>query len=387
MKRVSIFGATGSVGSSATKIILDRFSEYKVMVLSANKNYKKLARIANKLKAKYAVIRDKKYYKSLKRELSGSKIQCLCGEDELINLASIKTDYTIAAIVGIAGLRPALNSIGNTKNLALANKEALVCAGKIFMSKAKKYKTNVLPLDSEHNALFQIMQKSNIRSIKNVILTASGGPFWNKKLDFNKITVNDALKHPNWKMGKKISVDSATMVNKVLEKIEAAILFSLELNNIDIVIHPTSLVHGVVNYIDGNSIMLVSKPDMKIPIRYALNWPHRVEANIECVNLKKIKNLDFYDVNTDIFPALRLLKYIHDNNKLNYGRLIALNASNEIAVENFLSKKISYLDITKVIKNTILTLKKNKPKNINDVFDIHEEASTLSHKFINGFRF
>ena len=187
--------------------------------------------------------------------------------------------------------------------------------------------------------------------------------------------------------GKKISVDSATMVNKVLEKIEAAILFSLELNNIDIVIHPTSLVHGVVNYIDGNSIMLVSKPDMKIPIRYALNWPHRVEANIECVNLKKIKNLDFYDVNTDIFPALRLLKYIHDNNKLNYGRLIALNASNEIAVENFLSKKISYLDITKVIKNTILTLTKNKPKNINDVFDIHEEASTLSHKFINGFKF
>ena len=382
MKKVSIFGVTGSVGRNASKIILNNSSQYRVMVLSANKNYKKLAFYAKKLKSKYAVIKDKRYYNSLKSELSGSKIKCLSGEDELISIASLKTDYTIASIVGIAGLKSAYNSIGNTKNLALANKEALVCAGKIFMSKAKKLKTNILPLDSEHNALFQIIQNNNIASIKNIILTASGGPFWNKNLDFSKITVKQALKHPNWKMGKKISIDSATMINKVLEKIEAAILFSLDFDKIDIVVHPSSIVHGVVNFIDGNSLMLISKPDMKIPINYALNWPERVKLNINCINLKQIKKLDFFDVKEKDFPSLGLFKYLY-NKKINHCRLIALNASNEIAVEQFLRKRIGFLAIINVIRNTLLSFSNIYPSNINDVFDIHEEASKISYSFIN----
>ncbi len=382
MKKVSIFGVTGSIGSNASKIILNNSSKYRVMVLSANKNYKKLAFCAKKLKSKYAVIKDKRYYNLLKGELSGSKIKCFSGEDDLISLASLKTDYTIASIVGIAGLKSAYNSIGNTKNLALANKEALICAGNFFMSKAKKLKTNILPLDSEHNALFQIIQNNNITSIKNIILTASGGPFWNKKLDFSKITVKQALKHPNWKMGKKISIDSATMINKVLEKIEAAILFSLDFDKIDIVVHPSSIVHGVVNFIDGNSLMLISKPDMKIPINYALNWPERVKLNINCINLKQIKKLDFFDVKEKEFPSLGLFKYLY-NKKINHCRLIALNASNEIAVEQFLRKKISFLDIITVIKHTLLSFSNINPSNINDVFDIHEEASKISYSFIN----
>ncbi|PPR27548.1 MAG: 1-deoxy-D-xylulose 5-phosphate reductoisomerase [Alphaproteobacteria bacterium MarineAlpha9_Bin4] len=382
MKKVSIFGATGSIGNNATKIIYNNISKYKVIVLSANKNYKRLALNARLLKSKYAVIKDKKYYNLLKNELSGSKIKCLSGEDELIGLAGIKTDYTIASIVGIAGLKPAYNSIGNTKNLALANKEALICAGKIFISKARKLKTNILPLDSEHNALFQIIENNRKVYIKNIILTASGGPFWNKKLDLNKVTVKQALMHPNWKMGKKISVDSATMMNKVLEKIEAAILFSLDLDKIDIVVHPKSIVHGVVNFIDGNSLMLMSKPDMKIPINCALNWPKRLNVNIDCINLKKIKKLEFFDVTKKDFSSLEFFKYLYDK-KINYCRLIALNASNEIAVESFLNKKIGFLDITKVIKNTVLTFGKNIPSNIQDVFEIHQEASRIASNFVN----
>ena len=382
MKKVSIFGATGSVGSNASKIILDNLSQYRVMVLSANKNYKKLANIARKLNSKYAVIKDKKYYKLFKKELGGTNIKCLCGEDELESLAAMKTDYTIASIVGIAGLKSAYNSIGNTKNLALANKEAIVCAGKIFMNRAKNMNTNILPLDSEHNALFQIIQNSNIKAIKNIILTASGGPFWNKKKNFGTISVHEALKHPNWKMGRKISIDSATMINKVLEKIEAAILFSLDFDKIDIVIHPSSIVHGVVNFIDGNSLMLLSKPDMKIPISCALNWPKRVKTNINSIDLKKIKKLDFFDINSKTFPSLSLFKYLYDN-KINDGKLIVLNASNEVAVKSFLSKDIKFLDIIKVIKNSLLSFNCAAPKNINDVFDIHDEASKISYDYIN----
>ena len=182
MKKVSIFGATGSIGTNACRIILNNFSKYKVEVLSANKNYKKLATLAKKLNSKYAVISDSRYYKSLKNELSGSNVKCFSGEDELANLAEVNTDFTIAAIVGIAGLKPTFKSIDKTKVLALANKEALVCSGNIFMKKAKKHNTQILPLDSEHNALFQIIEKNNSNLIENIVLTASGGPFWNKNI-------------------------------------------------------------------------------------------------------------------------------------------------------------------------------------------------------------
>ena len=382
MKKVSIFGATGSVGTNACKVISNSNSKYKVEVLSANKNYKKLATQAKELKSKYAIIRDHRYYKALKHELSGSNVKCLSGEEELSNLASLKTDITIAAIVGIAGLKSTYKSIGKTKTLALANKESLICSGDIFMQKAKKFNTKILPLDSEHNALFQIIEKNNLNLIENIILTASGGPFWNKTINLSKVRVNDALKHPNWKMGKKISIDSATMINKVLEKIEASILFNLELNKIDIIIHPKSIVHGIVNYKDGNSIMLASPPDMKIPINYVLNWPKRRETSIKNICLKKIKDLSFYNTSINIFPSLGLFKYLTDK-KLNYSKLIALNASNEVAVDSFLRKRIRFIDIVKIIEKTLKNANYKNPKSISDVFDIHKEASTMSENYIN----
>ena len=385
MKKVSIFGATGSIGTNACNILSNNLSKYKVEVLTANKNYKKLAYKAKKLNSKYAVISDKRYYTLLKNELSGSKVRCLAGEDELINLADLKTDFTIAAIVGIAGLKPAYASIAKTKVLALANKEALICSGNILMKKAKKHDTKILPLDSEHNALFQIIEKNNYNLIENIILTASGGPFWNKKVNFSKVSVKDALKHPNWKMGKKISIDSATMINKVLEKIEASILFNLRLNKINIIIHPKSIVHGIVNYKDGNTIMLASYPDMKIPINYALNWPKRSQINIKNICLKKIKELNFFNPNLSIFPSLKLFKYLNDS-KLYYSKLIALNASNEVAVDSFLRKKINFLDIVKIIEKTLVNFTFGNPKSIADVFEIHKEACKISHNYINRLK-
>ena len=385
MKKISIFGATGSIGTNSCKIISNNLSKYKVEVLSANKNYKKLASLAKKLNSKYAIISDNRYYKLLKNELNGSNVKCLSGEDELANLASLKTDITIASIVGIAGLKSAFNSIGKTKVLALANKESIVCSGNIFMKKAKKYNTKILPLDSEHNALFQIIEKKNFNLIESIVLTASGGPFWNKKINLNKVGVKEALKHPNWKMGKKISIDSATMMNKVLEKIEAAILFDLPLSKIKILIHPKSIVHGIVNYTDGNSVMLASYPDMKIPINYALNWPNRSKTSFANISLDKVKELSFFNTNLKNFPSLTLFNHLNDG-KLNYSKLISLNASNEVAVRSFLSKKIKFLDIVKIIKKTIANFIQSNPKNISDVFDIHEEASKVSYDFINKMR-
>ena len=320
MKRISIFGATGSIGTNACSIISSNLSKYKVELISANKNYKKLARLAKKLNSKYAIISDNSYYRKLKNELSGSKVKCLSGEDELANLASLETDLTIASIVGIAGLKSVFNSIGKTKVLALANKEAIVCSGNILMKKAKNYKTKILPLDSEHNALFQIIEKKNFDLIKNIVLTASGGPFWNKKINLNKVEVKQALKHPNWKMGKKISIDSATLMNKVLEKIEASILFNLPLSKVKILIHPKSIVHGIVNYKDGNSVMLASYPDMKIPINYTLNWPIRTKTNFTNICLEKVKELSFFNPNFKTFPSLKVFNYFNDN-ELDHSKL------------------------------------------------------------------
>ena len=385
MKRISIFGATGSIGTNACSIISSNLSKYKVEVLSANKNYKKLARLAKKLNSKYAIISDNSYYRQLKNELSGSKVKCLSGEDELANLASLKTDLTIASIVGIAGLKSVFNSIGKTKVLALANKEAIVCSGNILLKKAKNYKTKILPLDSEHNALFQIIEKKNFDLIKNIVLTASGGPFWNKKINLNKVEVKQALKHPNWKMGKKISIDSATLMNKVLEKIEASILFNLPLSKVKILIHPKSIVHGIVNYKDGNSVMLASYPDMKIPINYTLNWPIRTKTNFTNICLEKVKELSFFNPNFKTFPSLKVFNYFNDNEP-DYSKFISLNASNEVAVNCFLRKKIKFLDIVNIIKKTVANFRQSNPKNIRDVFDIHEEASNISYNIIKNLR-
>ena len=382
MKKISILGATGSVGINTLKIISGNKKKYNVIALTAFKNYKKLAKFALTFNCKYAVIGEKKYFNNLKEELFGSNIKCLAGYKAICEVSSFNVDIMISAIVGIAGLKPTFACIGNTKILAIANKESVISAGNLLLKKARLRNTKVIPLDSEHNAIFQILQNENKNSIKNIILTASGGPFlrMNKK-NFKNIKVADALKHPNWKMGRKITIDSATLVNKVIEVIEASILFDLNLKQIDILIHPASLIHGIVNFLDGASHLVASSPDMKVPISYALNWPKRATTQVKSINFIKNNNLDFIKPDYKKFSALSLKQTI---NKSIYKQssVIVLNAANEIAVDNFLKKKIKFDDIVKIIKKAIYSFNHIEVRSLKDILSVDSEARLLTNKII-----
>ena len=383
MKKISILGATGSVGTNTLEIISRNKTKYKVIALTSFKNFKKLAKLALDFNCSYAVIGDKYYYKALKKELSGTRVTCLAGSEGITEIAKIKVDIMISAIVGIAGLMPTFYSIGNSKLLAIANKESIISAGSILLNKAKRMDTKIIPLDSEHNAIFQLLNKEQNKSIRNIILTASGGPFLNMKIkDFKNICVNQALSHPNWKMGKKITIDSATLVNKVLETVEASILFGIDLDLVDIIIHPSSLVHGIVNFIDGSSHFIASKPDMQIPINYALTWPQRSPNKVKFINFKKNNEFSFFTPNARKFPALTL-KNIIRNSKFKKSSIIVLNASNEIAVESFLKNNIEFNDIVKVIKKTIKTFEHINVKSLRDVLLVDSEARKRASNIIS----
>ena len=382
MKKISVLGATGSVGINTLKIIACNKNKYDVIALTSYKNYKKLAKLALIFNCKYAVIGEKKYFSDLKEELFGSNIKCLAGYEAICQVSSLNVDILISAIMGIAGLKPTFASIGNTKILAIANKESVISAGSLLFKKAKLKKTKIIPLDSEHNAIYQILQNENKNSIKNIILTASGGPFLRMdKRNFKNITVADALKHPNWKMGKKITIDSATLVNKIIEVIEASILFNLSLKKIDIFIHPASLIHGIVNFVDGSSHLVASSPDMKVPISFALSWPNRSINKVKFINFIENNDLKFVRPDYKKFPALSLKKIV-SNSPFAKSTIIVLNAANEIAVDNFLKKNIKFDDIVKTIKKTIYKYKHIEVKTLKDVLSVDYEARLLTSKFI-----
>lgn len=384
MKKVSVLGATGSVGLNTLKLLKDYNNSFNVIALTAYNSYKTLAKYAKILKVDYVVIGNAKHLNSLQKLLRKTNTKCLAGEDNIIKVAGLKTDILVSSIVGAAGLKPTMKALKNTKVLALANKESLVSAGKILLKEAKKYKTKIIPLDSEHSAIFQIIDKSCMSDIKEIILTASGGPFWRKKKEyFAKIKVKQALKHPNWKMGSKITIDSATLMNKFLERVEASILFKLDLTKIKILIHPDSLIHGIVNFIDGTSVLIANKPDMQISINYALHWPKRKKTNFSNLNLAKIKALNFYMPDENKFPSLRLAKYLQSS-KFYDSKLIVINAANEIAVNSFLEKKISYLEIVKTITKTLVNFKHRVVKTLNDVILIDKEARKLATNLLNN---
>ena len=382
MKKVSILGVTGSVGISTLKVLTIHKSKYNIIALTSYKNYKKLAKFAVMLDCKYAVIGKEKYYKKLKEELSGSNIKCMAGYEAICQVASLKVDILISAIVGIAGLKPTFASLGNANILAIANKESVISAGSILIKKARLKKTKIIPLDSEHNAIFQILQNENKSSIKNIILTASGGPFLKMhKKNIKNVTVEDALKHPNWKMGKKITIDSATLVNKILEVIEASILFDLNLKHVDILIHPASLIHGIVNFVDGSSHLVAGYPDMKVPISYALSWPNRFPNQVKFINFTENRDFNFVKPDYKKFPALSLKKIV-SNSLLKKSSIIVLNASNEIAVDNFLKKNIKFDDIVRIIKETIYNFNHIDVKNLKDILTVDYEARLLTNKII-----
>lgn len=366
MKKVAIFGSTGSIGKNAIEVIKNDLKNYRVEVLVAQNNIKILANQIDDLKPKYAIIENEKKLNELKNLVKFKDCKILASRKEIEEISKEKFDLVISAIMGFAGLVPTLNAIKAKNDIAIANKESLVCAGEIIMTEAKKNKVKILPIDSEHNAIFQVFENHNIERIEKIILTASGGPFFNSKKDFAKITVKEALKHPNWKMGAKISIDSATMMNKGLEMIEAYHLFPIKKDQIDILVHPQSIIHGFVNYDDGSSLSMLSTPDMKIPISYALSYPKRMKIKHQKMDLAKLNKLEFFQPNEEKFLALKLCKeaMAKDGNFP-----VLLNAANEIAVSRFLKGEIKFSQISEIVAKIL----ESEPfKNVENLAEIIE---------------
>lgn len=350
-KRITVLGSTGSIGENTLDII-SRAPEgaYKVAALTACRSAQKLAEQALRFKAEFVALADESQGEILKTALAGSGIQIGLGPTSLVEAASLDVDFTMAAIMGAAGLEPALAAVRQGKHLGLANKECLVCAGDHFMAEVRKYGATLLPVDSEHNAIFQVLE-DDAKGVRRLILTASGGPFRELSAEALKsVTRADALNHPVWDMGAKISIDSASLMNKGLELIEASYLFDRPSSKIDVVVHPQSIIHSMVEYIDGSVLAQLGSPDMRTPIAYAMGWPKRIEAPVERLDFTKISQLTFFEPDLERFPALKLAR-----ESLETGGKApnTLNAANEIAVEAFLSEKIGFLQIADVVERTL----------------------------------
>ena len=365
MLNITILGSTGSIGKQTLDIIRNKKDIFKVSALTSNSNIELLCEQVKEFKPELTVIADKSKYKDLKNFLAGEETTILCGEEGLIHAATYEeTDLVISAIVGIAGLLPTYAAIKKGKKLALANKETLVTAGNIIMKEAVEKNVKIIPVDSEHSAIFQCIEKEE-NEISKIILTASGGPFREKTIDeLTRVTIADALKHPNWSMGKKITIDSATMMNKGLEVIEAKWLFDMPRERIEVCIHPQSIIHSMVEYIDGSVIAQLGLPDMRLPIQYAMTYPNRKKTDFEKLKLSEIKELSFYEPDFKKFPCLGLAY-----DALEYGdsACVVLNAANEIAVKSFLQGLIKFNDIYKLIYSIMEKHNIEAVKTIEDV--------------------
>lgn len=365
MKRLSILGSTGSIGTQTLEIVRENKSEFIVEALAANSNIDLLEAQVREFRPKITAIGDDSKYEELKKRVSGLT-EITAGSEGVVEAATAEDcDTVVSAIVGIAGLIPTYNAIKTGKNIALANKETLVTAGRIITEEVKKNGVRMLPVDSEHSAIFQSLGSGKHNEISKIILTASGGPFRTKTPEeLKSVTVKDALKHPNWSMGRKITIDSATMMNKGLEVIEARWLFDISPAAIEVCVHPQSIIHSAVEFIDGAVIAQLGLPDMKIPIQYALTYPERLPMAGEKINLTSIGNLTFCEPDTDKFKCLGLAFRALD---MGDSACVVLNGANEEAVRLFLEGKISFLDIGNLIERTLEKHEVMKSMNIDDV--------------------
>jgi 1-deoxy-D-xylulose-5-phosphate reductoisomerase len=370
-KTITILGSTGSIGCNTVKVISESMQKYSVVALTANNNVKLLAKQAIKLNAKVAVIADESLYLELKYELVGTGIDPLAGEQAVADAASIKADILMSAIVGVAGLVPTMTAIKQGARVALANKECLVCAGEIMTDAVKKYGATLIPVDSEHNAIFQVFDFERPENVSKIILTASGGAFRNfSKEQMQNVTLAQALAHPNWSMGDKISIDSATMMNKGLEIIEAYHLFPVDKNQIDVVVHPESIVHSMVEYNDGSVLAQMGTPDMCTPISVALSWPDRTKINTQKLDLIKTGSLTFEAVDEEKFVAIKLARQAMQQ----AGSMpTVLNTANEVAVGQFLKGNIGFNDIISTIKSIMDSSSCASLHTVEDVLFVSDE--------------
>lgn len=371
-KRITVLGATGSVGRSTLDLIGRNRDAFETVALTARRDAKGLAEAALAVGARHVVIGDREAESELVRLLDGSGVSVASGAEAICEAAQRPADLVMAAIVGAAGVRPVMAAIEAGTTVGLANKESLVSAGELMTDAARKHEVTLLPVDSEHNAIFQCFDSHRPEGISRVILTASGGPFreWARE-DMRDVTPERAVKHPNWSMGAKISVDSATMMNKGLELIEARHLFGLPPSAYDILVHRQSVVHSMVEYRDGSVLAQLGTPDMRTPIAYSLAWPERMETPCERLDLAAVGRLDFEPVDTDRFPAIALARQAMEEDG---ARPAILNAANEEAVAAFLDKRIGFLDIAATVADTLAGYAPAAPRSLEDVFAIDAEA-------------
>ncbi|MFP6717238.1 MAG: 1-deoxy-D-xylulose-5-phosphate reductoisomerase [Alphaproteobacteria bacterium] len=381
-RRVTVLGSTGSVGCNTVSMLESESGQYQVEALTARSNVKLLAEQARRLKPKMVVLSDKSFYRDLKRELAGSGVEVLAGAEALVEAASLNADWVMAAIVGTAGLAPTLAAIRHGAVVALANKECLVSAGVLLTKEVKKFGSDLLPVDSEHNGIFQVFDFNHPEGVEKIVLTASGGPFrcFNRQ-QMRDVTPEEAVVHPNWQMGKKISIDCATMMNKGLERIEAFHLFPIEKKQIEILIHPQSVVHSMVAYCDGSVLAQLGTPDMRMPIAFTLAWPKRISVPVARLDLAEIGQLTFEHPNETLFPALRLAREVLEEGG---SAPAVMSAANEIAVEGFLERRIGFLEIIELVERTLCKIPPLKVETIEEVSEVDSEARRLAKDLITG---
>jgi len=351
VRSITILGATGSVGASTVDLIKREPERYRVESVSARRNAAALGKIARDIGARHAVVADPAAYRDLKSALSGSRIEAAAGEEALIEAAQRPADWVMASISGSVGLKPTMAAIERGATVALANKECLVCAGSLFMRRAASTGATVLPVDSEHNAVFQALGSGHRADVRRAILTASGGPFrtWSKEA-IKSATPEQALRHPNWSMGPKITIDSATLMNKGLELIEAHHLFALKPDEIDVLVHPQSVVHGLVEFRDGSVVAQLGSPDMRIPIAHCLAWPRRINGPAARLDLATVRELTFEAPDLDRFPALALARRAMESGG---AAPTVLNAADEVAVAEFIAGRIGFTAIAALVEATL----------------------------------
>ena len=367
-KKIAILGSTGSIGKSTLDVIRKDKKNFNVILLSANNNYKKLIEQAKEFKAKKVIIRNKKFYSKVRKSLKNIKVYS--GNVSINKIISEKLDYTMSAVVGLAGLQPTIDAIKISRIVAIANKEAIICGWQILSKFIKKYKTKIIPVDSEHFSIMELTKDVSNEEVEEIIITASGGPFLNTPFrNLKKIKPKQAIKHPNWKMGKKISVDSANMMNKVFEVIEAYKLFNFDKSKYKIVIHPQSYVHSIIRFKNGLTKMILYNTDMKVPISNTLYESKNNLFETSNLEIKRLNNLSFQKVDLKVFPSVKLL---HKCFESGYAAPIVINAANEILVDLFLKGQIGFLDIVKTINRILKAqdFKKYAKRKANSVKDI-----------------
>ena len=371
-KSVTILGSTGSVGTSTLDLVRRDPEAFDVVALTANRNVELVVQQAAEFKPQMIAMADAKAAEEVKDQLSDSSVQVLSGPEGLIEAAAAPSDWVMAAIVGAAGLPPTLAAVDRGVSVALANKECLVCAGDLMMQRVREKGATLLPVDSEHNAIFQVFETDQVAEIEKIILTASGGPFrtWNHN-QMGAATPEQAVAHPNWDMGAKISVDSASMMNKGLELIEAHHLFAMPEEQIDIVVHPQSVIHSMVAYTDGSVLAQMGTPDMRTPIAVTLGWPDRMPAPSPKLNFAETSTLTFEEPDLTRFPCLRLAR---EALQAGGAAPTVLNAANEVAVAAFLANRIGFLDIPDVVERTLAQISPRKLATLDEVNEADAEA-------------